>query len=201
MSCLSIYELFVHMYFQVTWAWEKSIPTPENAEEKPIWSYDCIGFVRSIIAEVSVDNDAIETTKQMVGDMQLHGKAMAWYGAKNPTSQDGKQEFLDWIRNQPYLLNNNDDDGNLIAGAKNQSNFRRIRPKKFFENVTLKSGDIIATPNHTMIFVEWIKFSDDKWGKTITKEGNNICLNLDFIILFGFKIIDNKIDNLFTYPS
>ena len=192
MPCLGTYELLVDTYFQVTWAWEKYIPTPENDAEKPIWSYDCIGFVRSIIAEVSVDNDAIKTTEQMVGDMNLHGKAMAWYGARNPTSeklqrQVVKQEFLDWIRTQPHLLNNNDEDESIIANAENQSNFRRIQPKKFFENVTLKPGDIIATPNHTMIFIEWIKFSDDKWGNTIKKEGNEVCLNKSFILWLELK--------------
>ena len=174
--------MVVDIYFQVTWAWEKNIPTPDNAEERPIWSYDCIGFVRSIIAEVSVNYDAIETTRQLVEDMKLHGKEMTWYGAKNPTSQIVKrkvviQEFLDWMRNQPYLLNNNDEHESLIANAENQNPFRRIRPKKFFDdNVTLKPGDIIATPNHTMIFVDWIKFPNGKWGKTITKEGNKISL-------------------------
>ena len=85
--CFVAYELVVDIYFQVTWAWEKNIPTPDNAEERPIWSYDCIGFVRSIIAEVSVNNDAIETTIQLVEDMKLHGKVRTWYGAFNPRSQ------------------------------------------------------------------------------------------------------------------
>ena len=73
------------------------------------------------------------------------------------------------MRAHPYLLNNNDEDESI---TRDESNFRRIQPKKLYKNVTLLPGDIIATPKHTLIFDKWIEHPE-----ILTKEGNEVCMN------------------------
>ena len=111
---------------------------------------------------------SVQSTVQMVNDMELHGHwydtgtTKYWYGARNPSSQGDLQKFLDWMRDQPYLLKSN---------ANHPSNFRRIR-KKNLDEVTLTAGDIIATPKHTMIFDQWINETE-----TLGREGKEVCMN------------------------